>query len=126
MATQDDVRRIAMQFPGVQAAEDGFAFSVPNRKTRNGFVWAWMERIDPKKSKVPSREVIAVSVRNLTEKELLLASDPVKFFTEPHYNGFPAVLVRLGAIAADELEDVLLEAWKCKAAALQIEEFEKS
>ena len=29
---------------------------------------------------------------------MLIASDPEKFFTEPHYNGFPAVLVRLAAI----------------------------
>jgi len=115
-----------MKFPGVVAAEEGFAFSVPTKKHRNGFVWAWNERIHPKKAKVPSKEVIAVSVRNLTEKEMILSSDASKFFTEPHYNGFPAVLVRLAAIEPEELEDLLLEAWKTKASAEHIRQFEES
>jgi len=51
---------------------------------------------------VPNPEVLAVRVASLAEKEELLAADPEKFFTEPHYNGFPAVLVRLPAIDADD------------------------
>jgi hypothetical protein len=46
---------------------------------------------------------------------MLLASDDEKFFTEPHYNGFPAVLVGLAAIDVDELEELLAEAWRCQA-----------
>jgi hypothetical protein len=45
----------------------------------------------------------------------LLALDPVKFFTEPHYNGFPAVLVRLPAVTARELRPLIAEAWRCQA-----------
>jgi len=47
---------------------------------------------------VPNPEVLAVRVASLAEKDELIAADPEKFFTEPHYNGFPAVLVRLPAI----------------------------
>ena len=46
---------------------------------------------------------------------MLLASDPAKFFTEPHYNGFPAVLVRLRAVEADELRELITDAWRCQA-----------
>ncbi|MFO0769038.1 MAG: hypothetical protein U0231_20155 [Nitrospiraceae bacterium] len=46
---------------------------------------------------------------------MILASDPVAFFTEDHYNGFPAVLVRLEAISVDDLRPLVIEAWKCKA-----------
>jgi hypothetical protein len=38
-----------------------------------------------------------------------------KFFTEPHYNGFPAVLVRLPAVTARELRPIITEAWRCQA-----------
>jgi hypothetical protein len=44
-----------------------------------------------------------------------LLLDPVKFFTEPHYNGFPAVLVRLAAVTARELRPLITEAWRCQA-----------
>jgi len=40
--------------------------------------------------------------------------DEAKFFTEPHYNGYPAVLVRIPAIEVDVLETVLTDAWRCR------------
>ena len=54
-------------------------------------------------------------VASLAEKEELLAADPEKFFTEPHYNGFPAVLVRLPAIDAGELGELITDAWRSQA-----------
>ncbi len=54
-------------------------------------------------------------VASLDNKEFLLAVDPAKFFTEPHYNGFRAVLVRLPAVTARELRPILTEAWRCQA-----------
>ena len=59
--------------------------------------------------------MIAVRVANQAEKEVLVASDEKKFFTEPHYNGFPAVLVRLAAIDVGELEELIVDAWRCQA-----------
>jgi hypothetical protein len=41
--------------------------------------------------------------------------EPAKFFTEPHYNGYPAVLVRLPAVTIDELEVLITDAWRCLA-----------
>ena len=117
MATQANVRRIALSFPGVEEAADRFAFSVPNKGKLKGFVWVWMERVTPKKPRVPNPGVIAVRVANNGQKEALLSADPEKFFTEPHYNGFPAVLVRLDAVTAADLKVLIAEAWRCQAPA---------
>ena len=115
MADQEDVRRVALALPGTSEADDHFAFSVLNRGKQKGFVWAWNERVEPKKPKVPSRSVVAVRVANLEEKEALLASGEEHFFTEPHYNGYPAILVRLPLIEPDELEELIVDAWRCQA-----------
>ncbi len=115
MADQNDVRRIALALPDTSEAEDHFAFSVLNKGKQKGFVWAWNERVEPKKPRVPRPDVVAIRVADLLDKEALLASDDEKFFTEPHYNGFPAVLVRLPSIGVDELEELIDEAWRCQA-----------
>jgi len=115
MADQDDVRRIALSLPETEEGQDRFAFSVRNRGKLKAFVWVWLERVEPKKARVPRPDVVAVRVANLNEKDALLSMDTTKFFTEPHYNGFPAVLVRLLAVDAGELEELITEAWRCQA-----------
>ena len=112
MTTEEDVRQIALALPGATEEGEGrLAFSVGGK----GFAWSWMERVVPKKPRVERRDVLAVRVANENEKQALLKADPAKFFTEDHYNGFPAVLVRLPAIEADELEELLIDAWRCRA-----------
>jgi hypothetical protein len=115
MASQQDVRRIALSLPGTCEASDHFGFSVLNKGKPKSFVWAWHERIEPKKPRVPNPEVVAVRVASRFDKEALLSADQEKFFTEPHYNGFPAVLVRLPAIDVGELEELIIDAWRCQA-----------
>jgi hypothetical protein len=115
MADQDDVRRIALSLPGASEAADRLAFSVEHKGKQRGFVWIWRERIAPRQPRVPRPEVIAVRVADHAEKAALLAGDPEKFFTEPHYNGFPAVLVRLPAITEAELRKLISDAWRCQA-----------
>lgn len=117
MATQADVRRIALSLPETEEGSDHFAFSVRNKGKSKGFAWVWMERIDPKKPRVANPGVIAVRVANNAQKDLIIASDAKKFFTEPHYNGFPAVLVRLRAVTVTDLKVLLAEAWRCQAPA---------
>ena len=109
MATQADVRRIALSLPEAKE-EPGFTFSVGGK----GFAWPWRERVDPKKARVPNPDVIGVRVANELEKQALLSLDSAVFFTEPHYNGYPAVLVRIPAIEVDLLEKVLTDAWRCR------------
>jgi hypothetical protein len=115
MADQEDVRRIALALPETTEAEDRFAFSVANKGKQKGFVWAWNERVEPRKPRVPRSDVVAVRVADRFDKEALLASDQDKFFTEPHYNGFPAVLVRLPRIGVAELEELVIDAWRSRA-----------
>lgn len=109
------MRRIALSLGGTVEARNHFAFSVLNKGKLKGFVWVWMERLTPKKPRVPQPQVIAVRVANLQDKDFLLALDATKFFTEPHYNGFPAVLVRLPAVTVRELRPIITEAWRCQA-----------
>jgi len=117
MATQADVRKIALSFPETEETEGRFAFSVVNKGKAKGFAWVWMERVTPKKPRVPNPGVLAVRVANLGQRELLIAADPKKFFTEPHYNGFPAVLVRLSEVTVADLRTLLGDAWQCQAPA---------
>ncbi len=115
MADQNDVRRIAMSLPATSAAKDRFAFCVRNGAKEKAFVWFWLERIEPKKPRIPNPDVLAVRVANLVAKDILLASGKEKFFTEPHYNGFPAVLLRLPVVEVDELKELVTAAWRCQA-----------
>jgi hypothetical protein len=117
MATRSDVRRVALSFPETEEADGHFAFSVRHKKKLKGFAWVWMERVVPKKPRVANPAVLAVRVANLGQKDALLAAEPKKFFTEPHYNGFPAILVRLSEVKVGELRTLLEEAWRCMAPA---------
>jgi hypothetical protein len=120
MADQSDVRRIALSLPETSEDPQGFAVRVNGK----AFAWEWMERVDPKRARVPNSDVLAVRVENELEKQSLLALDTDVFFTEAHYNGYPAVLVRLPAIDLDLLEKVLTDAWRTKAPRRLVSAFE--
>ncbi len=63
MATRQDVRRIALRLPEAQE-QAGFVFAVAGK----GFAWPWMERINPKKARVPNPDVMGVRVANELER----------------------------------------------------------
>jgi hypothetical protein len=63
-------------------------------------------------------DVLMFRVADLDVKELLLADDRGIFFTTPHFDGYPAVLVRipqLERLDRDELGDLVAEAWLTRA-----------
>jgi hypothetical protein len=124
VADQSDVRRIALGLPETTEAEDRFAFSVLAKGKQKGFVWAWNECVQPKKPRVPRADVVAVRVVDQADKEALLASGREAFFTELHYDGFPAVLVRLPLIEVGELEELVVDAWRCQAPRALVEAFD--
>jgi hypothetical protein len=63
MATQEDVRRIALSLlQTTESADHHFGFGVLNKGKSKGFAWAWNERIEPKKPRVPHPEVLVVRV----------------------------------------------------------------
>jgi len=106
------VRRIAMSLPETEDAstQDSLSFCVAGK----GFAWSWKERVLQGKARHPRIDVLAVRCPP-EEKDAILSSDPAKFFTEPHYQGFPAVLVRLGNVDTRELRALLIVAWRCIA-----------
>ena len=124
MATQADVRRIALSLPETEESGERFGFSVRNKGKLKQFVWAWNERIDPKRPRVPNKKVIAVRVPNMRDRDVMIAVEPSKFFTEPHYNGYPAVLVRLAAVDVKELRELITDAWRCMAPKALVAEFD--
>jgi hypothetical protein len=113
MATTADVRRIAMALPGTVEAANDFAFSATVKGKAKGYAWCWKERVVPKKPRVPNHSVLAVRVANNLDKDLMMRAEPEKYVIDPHYNGFPAVLVRLDKVRVPELRVLLTEAHRC-------------
>jgi hypothetical protein len=60
-------------------------------------------------------DALVLRVVDLGEREALLQGQPDAFFTTPHYDGYPAVLVRLETVDAEELAELLEEAWRLRA-----------
>jgi hypothetical protein len=114
MASEAELRRLALALPGAHAGPASaprLTFGVVDGKGKDrGFAWTWSERIHPKKPRVANRGVLAILTPNVDDKSLLIAGDPDVFFTEPHYNGFPAVLVRLDKVTVPVLRKLLTDA----------------
>jgi hypothetical protein len=121
VATWEDIRRIAASLPETTADETGSSYAVAGK----AICWTWLERIEPKKARVPNPDVLAVRVAHESEKELLIDMDPAAFFTEPHYHGYPAILVRLAAIDVETLERILRDAWRTRAPKRLVAEAER-
>jgi hypothetical protein len=118
MADIEDVRRIALSLP--TATQHGTQFRVNGKL----FAWSYQERVPGERSRVPRPDILAVRVTDEGEKRALIAEDPGKFFTTDHYNGYPAVLVRLPAIDAEELTELLTDAWRTRAPRRLVTDFD--
>ena len=118
MPSWDDVRRIALALPeaGEQSKRGRSSWRVRDKL----FVWERPLRAGELRAlgaDAPEGPILAARVEHLGAKEALLADDPGVFFTTPHFDGYPAILVRLDRIAPDELEELVVEAWLCRAPA---------
>jgi hypothetical protein len=117
MATWRDVRRLALALPGTsEEVSRGTSAWVVSKK---GFVWERPLRksdIAALGPGAPAGPILGVRTADLEMKDVLLASNPGVFFTTPHFNGYPAVLVRLDKIKVAELKNVIVEAWLTRAA----------
>jgi hypothetical protein len=109
--TFDDVRRIALALPEAAGDAAGTAFRVDGKL----FAWPWLERVDPKRARVPNLDVLVVRVPSELDKDALISMDPAVFFTEPHYDGYAAILIRLAAIDEPMLEKLLTDSWRLRA-----------
>jgi hypothetical protein len=117
MASWSDVSRIALALPETTEVESGHGLR--QWKVRDkGFVWERPLRrsdLEALGDAAPDGPILGARVPDLGAKEALLADDPVVYFTTPHFNGYPAVLVRLGEIAVADLEELVVEAWLDRA-----------
>ena len=116
MATWDDVRRIALELP---ETSEGVARDLRHWRVKDkGFVWERPLRradLEALGGAAPDGPILGARVEHLVAKEALLADDPSAFFTTPHFDGYPAVLVRLERIGLDDLREVIVEAWLARA-----------
>ncbi|MEU6205762.1 MmcQ/YjbR family DNA-binding protein [Micromonospora musae] len=117
MATWEDVRRIAATLP--ETSEHESYGGLPAWRVRNkAFVWERPLREADRGvlgDDAPDGPILGARVPDLGAKEALLADDPSVYFTIPHFDGYPAVLVRLARIGRAELTELMVEAWYDRA-----------
>jgi hypothetical protein len=116
VATWDEVRRIALALP---ETTEGSSFGLTAWKVKDkGFVWERpLRRADLAAlgSRAPDGPILGVRVEHVGLKEAHLAANPDALFTTPHFDGYPAVLVRLDRIELTDLEELIVDAWLCRA-----------
>jgi hypothetical protein len=116
MANWEDVRRIALALPETdeRLSRDLCQWRVKDKL----FVWERPLRradIEALGDDAPDGPILGARVEHLGAKEALLADDAGAFFTTPHFDGYPAILVRLDDIAVEDLDEVIVEAWLARA-----------
>ena len=102
MAEWADVVAIGARFPGIV---EGTSYGTPSLKVRDKFLCRL--RTNP--------DALAIRVIDLADREALLLGDPAVFFTTPHYDGYPVVLVRMDAVSDQQLAELVEDAWRTQA-----------
>jgi hypothetical protein len=112
MADWDDVRRSALALPETSETESrGLRAWVVRKK---GFVWERpLRKADfaALGDEAPDGPILGARVEHEGAKRALLAAQPDVYFTTPHFDGYPAVLVRLDKITPEDLDELVAEAW---------------
>ena len=125
MATWKDVSRLALALP---EAEEATTYGGNRAWTirKKLFVWERPLRkrdLEALGGAAPDGPILGARVEHLIAKEALLADESGVFFTTPHFDGYPAVLVRLPEIQLDLLEEVVTEAWLVRAPKRLVREY---
>ena len=71
----------------------------------------------------PGGDILGVRVSDEGVKLALITDEPRVYFTTPHFDGYPAVLVKLAEIESADLEELITEAWLTQAPRKLVQEF---
>lgn len=104
MITEDDVRRIALCLPHTTERP---SYGTPGFRVKDRLFARIREE----------GNVLVVWCEDEGEKQALIATEPATFFTTPHYEGHPSVLVRFEAADVELLAELLTESWRLRAPA---------
>ncbi|BBX38893.1 MmcQ/YjbR family DNA-binding protein [Mycobacterium simiae] len=124
MATWDDVARIIGELP-LTSEQSPHDWRVGKK------LLAWERPLRPKDREAlsangvppPDGDILGVRVSDEGVKYALVADEPRIYFTTPHFDGYPAVLVKLDAIDVRGLEELITEAWLSQAPKKLVQEF---
>ncbi len=111
MPTWDDVVAIGLRVPEVEVST---WFGTPSLKVSGKSMCRL--RTDP--------DALVLRVIDLGEREALLQGQPDAFFSTPHYDGYPYVLVRLEVVDREELAELLEDAWRLRAPKRLVAEYD--
>ena len=113
MASWEDVARIVAELP--ETAE-------PTPRTwrvrKKLIVWERPLRkadLEALGAGAPDGEILGARVADEGVKFALISDEPGVYFTTPHFDGYPAVLVRLNEIGEAELTELITDAWLAQA-----------
>jgi hypothetical protein len=118
MATWDDVRRLALALP--DTSERLSRGNAQWRVKDKLFVWERPLRnpdLAALGEAAPQGPILGARVEHLVAKDALVADPSGVYFTTPHFEGYPAILVQLDLISLADLEEVTVEAWLARAPA---------
>ena len=104
MATEADVRKIALSLP--ETSERPTYGRTPGFRVKDKLFL---------RIRSEAEGGLVVFVSDLGEKEAMLQSEPKKFFTTAHYDGYATVLVNLKAVGVRELRELITSSWRLKA-----------
>ena len=113
MPTWEDVEAIGLRYPGVERST---WFGTPSLKVAGKGMCRL--RTDP--------DALVIRVLDLADREALLKGQPDVFFSTPHYDGYPYVLVRLGKVEPSQLEELVEDAWRIRAPKRLVRELDEA
>jgi hypothetical protein len=116
-ATVEDIHEFARSMPGVTVAEGGRTVYQVSRRSFVFFRNPRPDAVDPETGERYD-DVIVFWVDSEEAKQALVSDESTPFFTTPHFDGHPSVLLRgahVGRLTYDELAETVYDAWLARA-----------